>query len=90
MPGRKDKVSTVWGKESQQKRLLLCSVKDLHAHYREDYPEHKIEWASFAALRPKWCVPPGSSGTHNVCVCQHHQNIELLASAYVGSNITNL
>ena len=81
MPGRKDKVSTVWGKESQQKRLILCSVKDLLANYRKDFPDHKIEWASFAALRPKWCVLPGASGTHNVCVCQHHQNVVLLANA---------
>ena len=81
MPGRKDKVSTVWGKESQQKRLILCTVKDLLANYRKDFPDHKIEWATFAALRPKWCVLPGSSGTHNVCVCQHHQNVVLLANA---------
>ena len=44
MPGRKDKVSTVWGKESQQKRLIVCNVKDLLANYRKDFPDHKIEW----------------------------------------------
>ena len=81
LPGRKDKISTKWGKESEQKCLLLCTVKELYQHYMTDYPTHKISWASFAALRPRWCVTPGSAGTHNVCVCQHHQNVQLLAKA---------
>lgn len=32
----------------------------------------------FCSLQPKWCVLPGSSGTHSVCVCKYHQNVKLI------------
>ena len=35
----------------------------------------------FCSLRPKWCVIAGSSDTHSVCVCTHHQNAVLLVDA---------
>ena len=42
------------------------------------YPARQIGFSKFCRLRPKWCVFPGSSGTHSVCVCTHHQNMKLL------------
>ena len=42
------------------------------------YPARQIGFSKFCRLCPKWCVFPGSSGTHSVCVCTHHQNMELI------------
>ena len=35
----------------------------------------------FCKLTPKWCITTNSSGSHNVCVCTHHQNVKLLVDA---------
>ena len=43
-------------------------------------PDVKVGFSTFAMLRPKWRVPGGSSGTHNVCVCTYHQNEKLMIS----------
>lgn len=80
-PGKKDYVSM--GKIDnerihKQKRLILCSLNELFVMFREKYPEMKIGRSMFCSLRPKWCVLPGSSGTHSVCVCKYHQNIKLI------------
>lgn len=32
-------------------------------------------------MRPTLCVLAGSSGTHNVCVCVHHENVKLMLDA---------
>ena len=82
MPGAKDKVSL--GKKTYaQKRLILCTLKELFHFFRTEYsnPDDKIGLTKFCTLRPKYCVLPGSSGTHNVCVCCIHQNALLLAEA---------
>ncbi|XP_071944232.1 uncharacterized protein [Antedon mediterranea] len=82
-PGKKDKVS-VRGKDGEkiehQKRLVLLNLKELHAAWKTVYPQKKIGFSSFAALRPKWCVLAGASGTHSVCVCKYHQNPKLMTS----------
>ena len=36
---------------------------------------------SFALLRPKDCIIAGKSGTHTVCVCIDHQNLNLMVKA---------
>jgi len=80
MPGAKDKVSL--GKKTYaQKRLLLCSVKELFNCFVTKHPEAKIKLTSFYSLKPKWCIQPGRSGTHTVCVCAIHQNVVLLCDA---------
>ena len=38
----------------------------------------KIDFSSFADLRPKECVLVGSRDTHSVCVCTIHQNVKLM------------
>ena len=35
----------------------------------------------FASLRPPFCILPTAAGTHNVCVCVHHQNPKLMVQA---------
>ncbi len=80
LPGKKDVVSI--GKNVyQQKRLLLCNLKELYAMFKEKYPMDKIGLSKFCSLRPKWCVTVGSTGTHSVCVCSIHQNTILLVDA---------
>ena len=75
-----------------QKRLLLASLKELHAAFikeNEDDPSLKIGKTKFAELKPPWCVSPGSSATHNICVCIHHQNPKLMISAMNTSENAN-
>ncbi|KAG1676397.1 hypothetical protein GQR58_014302 [Nymphon striatum] len=80
MPGKKDFVS-IGRNVHQQKRLLLCNLKELHAAFMEKHPDHKLGFSKFCMLRPKWCVSVGASGTYSVCVCTHHQNTILLVHA---------
>ena len=87
MPGIKDYVS-VSKNVHKQKRLILCNLKELYATFCEKYPELKIGFSKFCSLRPKWCVPVSSKGTHSVCVhptskcnpsgwcCQQQWNIQ--------------
>lgn len=79
-PGKKECVSTLIDnvRVHKQKRLILLSLNELYSLYKQKYPDHKIGRSMFCALRPKWCVLPGSSGTHSVCVCKHHQNAKLM------------
>ena len=88
MPGSADKIS-VAKKVYKQKRLLLCTVPELYASFQNMYPDNKIGLTRFYELRPKWCVTPGASGTHKVCVCVHHENAKLLGVA-CGSSYRDL
>ena len=47
---------------SEQKRLLLCTLKELHTLFKIDHPEFSIGFSTFAKLRPKHCIIAGSSG----------------------------
>lgn len=80
MPGKKDFVS-IGRNIHKQKRLLLCNLSELYSAFKVTNPEISIGFSKFCSLRPKWCVTVGSSGTHTVCVCTHHQNAILLVNA---------
>ena len=80
LPGAKDKVSIGRG-HYHQKRLLLWTAKELYAAFKLKYPWTKVGLLQFFEFKPKWCVAPGASGTHRVCVCSIHQNGVLLADA---------
>lgn len=80
LPGAKDKVS-IKKNTYKQKRILLCNLEELFIAFKEKHPNLKIGLSKFCSLRPKWCVLAGSPGTHSVCVCLYHQNVELLANA---------
>ena len=65
----------------KQRRLLLSNLKELHGAFKEKYPHAKVGFSKFCSLRPKWCLSVGSAGTHSVCVCSSHQNVQLLVDA---------
>jgi hypothetical protein len=71
MPGKKDyipiKVSGF--KIHEQKRLLLCNLKELYSHFKNSHPGVKVGFLKFASLHPRNCIMAGASGTHSVCVC---------------------
>ena len=80
MPGKKDYVS-IQENVHKQKKLLLCSLKELYVLNKENNPEIQISYSKLASLRPKGCIMPDASGTHSVCVCSYHQNAILLVDA---------
>ena len=82
-PGMKDCVSIKMPdgtKEKVQKRLLLANILEIYTLFKSEHPDVKIGFSSFALLRPKWCIPVGAAGMHNVCVCTYHQNVKLMLS----------
>lgn len=85
MPGRKDYVTIVKNgvREQVQKRLLLGNIKTLHEKFTVKNPQLKISLSAFTKLRPRSCIPVGTKGTHNVCVCHIHQNMKL---KFIGIN----
>ncbi|XP_057336012.1 uncharacterized protein LOC130674639 [Microplitis mediator] len=90
LPGKKDFLSirnNEGKREHVQKKLILCNLKELYETFKEQNPENKIGFSTFASLRPPQCVLAGSGGTHTVCVCAVHQNIKLMM---LGSNLASL
>ena len=80
MPGMKDKVRCKLNvsKITAQKRLILCTLKEPYQAFKKDFSDCKVGFLKFCSFRPKHVVLPGSSGTHNVCVCTIHQNVKLM------------
>lgn len=80
MPGQRDYVTEGTGsiRQTVQKRLLMMSLKECYVHFKEAYKTPKISFSSFAALRPKHCKLLSVKGTHNVCVCVIHENVNLI------------
>lgn len=79
MPGIRDRISirTSTGKDVRQKRLLHGSLNELYAGFCESSQSPKIGFSTFAKLRPSECILMGAPGTHSVCVCMRHENVEL-------------
>ena len=77
MPGRKDFVSAREQGSCMhvQKRLVLSNLKEVY-EFKSMFPNEKIGFSRFAALRPKQCELAGAGGTHCVCVCTIHQNVK--------------
>ena len=84
LSGKKDVVS-VWLPDKtrikKQKGLLLCNISEIYEQFKKENPNKKIGFSKFAVLCPKWCIPLGAAGTHNVCVCMYHQNVKLMLVA---------
>ena len=80
MASKKDGVSMIVNGEKQQvqKRQILCTVYEAYLDFKDKNPDIKIGFSKFAEARPKNVVLPGATGTHNVCVCVHHQNPKLM------------
>jgi len=82
-PGKNDCISIKMAdgtKERVQKRLLLANLSEIYASFKSENPGMQVGFSTFAVLRPKWCIPVGSAGSHNVCVCTYHQNVKLMLS----------
>lgn len=82
-PGKKDCVSIKLPngtRDKMQKRLLLSNISEIFSHFKLEHPDVKVGFSTFALLRPKWCVPVGAAGSHNVCVCTYHQNVKLMVN----------
>lgn len=89
LPGKKDVVTIRLPdktKMKKQKRLLLSNISEIHVQFKKENPNKKIGFSTFALLRPKWCIPVGAAGTHNVCVCTYHQNVKLMLVAMNSSH----
>ena len=89
LPGMKDYISVKQPDGSRthcQKRLMYSNLKELHNLFTELNPLLKIGISTSALLRPKHCIFAGSSGTHTVCVCVHHENVKLMNEGVQLSN----
>lgn len=91
MPGQKDYVSVQkeGKRQAVQKRLLMMTLREAYKHFNEIHDNAKIGFSSFAKLRPKNCKLLTSSGTHNVCVCTTHENINLILHSLKKLNLLN-
>lgn len=64
------------------KRMLLYDLKPLYYKWRSQTNFEKVPCKTiFASLKPKKCIFPGEPGTHNICVCEQHQNVKLKLAA---------
>ena len=48
-------------------------LEEDYQHFVTENPVVKVGFSAFTMLRTKWCVPVGSFGTHNGCICTYHQ-----------------
>ena len=74
-------------KIKKQKWLLLSDISVIYAQFKKENPDRKTGFSMFALLHPKWCIPVGAEGTHNVCICNYHQNLKLMMVAMDSSSI---
>ena len=65
----------------KSKILIMDSIKELYARFKEEHPTIQIGLVKFYSFRPMVCVTSQSSNTLNVCVCIHHQNLKLMLAA---------
>jgi hypothetical protein len=66
-------------KVQKQKRMLLSNLDSLYTAYMDNHGQNNpLGFSKFAQLRPRHCVLAGSPGTHSVCVCVYHENIDLM------------
>ena len=94
-PGMKDTVSVRvqagQKKVKIQKRLLLMNVDELYFKFKEFCLNTLCMKAcgrsKLFTLRPEHVVEVGSRGTHNVCVCEKHQNVKLMIDALCNKNV---
>ena len=44
--------------------------------FKKENSDREIGFSASALLNSKWCIHVGAAGTHNVCVCDYHQNVK--------------
>ena len=64
-------------KEKQQKRLLNDSLRNLHAKYQAEFPNHTLSLALSCRLRPFYVVIPKESD-RQTCMCKICENLALV------------
>ncbi|KAJ8683513.1 hypothetical protein QAD02_019305 [Eretmocerus hayati] len=72
-----------------QKRLVLYNLRELLIKFKDKHSTTKVGFSEFAQIRPSQSVLAGSSGTHSVCVCVHHQNVKLMLDGLGISKFTS-
>ena len=81
----KRKTIIVWVKKYITKNFAtfknLCNLQELYTAFKEKHPNVNIRFSKFCALKPEWCVLPGSKMNYSVCVCSTDQNVMLLVDA---------
>lgn len=60
-----------------QKRQMLMYLKEAFVEYNASQMENPLSLAKFSELRPPQCIVL-SQKDQNVCVCKHHEDIEML------------
>ena len=82
MPGQKDTKSVKVNGQTliRQKRLIIGNLRYVYNNFTRQHPTMKIGFSKFCSLRPPHCILAGSGGTHTVCVCPIHENMNLMAS----------
>ena len=91
MPGMKDFVSVKNDDGTRShvpKRLLLCNINELYVQFAAEHEGLEISISKLRKLRPRHCVLAGGSGSHNVYVCMHHENIKFMLSEFNIQNLT--
>ena len=68
---------------------MYNNLKELYALFIESHSSIKIGFSKCVSLRPKHCIFAGASGTHTVCACVYHENVNLMIEAADISKITN-
>lgn len=69
-----------------QKRIMIHDISDLYRNWIDDRNYETVPClAYFAQCKPKQCIFAGQPGSHNICVCQEHQNVKLKLSAILPS-----
>ena len=84
MPGMKNFASVKkddGSREHVQKNSILCYLSKLYANFKAQHPTVEICLSKFSQLRPRNCILAGASGTYTVCVCVHHENVNLMLDA---------
>ena len=58
MPGKKDYMSVriSSGRVHIQKKLILCNWREYYQLFKDNHPNEKIDFSTFASLRPKHCT----------------------------------
>lgn len=89
MPGKRDCVSLrkEGKRQSVQKRLMMYTLRETSNQFLKDNAEVKIGFSTFAKLRPQNCKLLSNSGSHNVCVCTIHENVDLILHSLKKRNI---
>lgn len=67
-----------------QKKLLLYTVYDLFLKFKKEYSgnEKLPSYSYFYSLKPPECIHAGDPGSHSICVCAEHENVNLKLHAF--------